>query len=299
MQIKKTLFLKNYTDNSSNGILSLEKDNNTIYATLNCALINNSPNLAMGLNIDNKIHKYALTSNIQTFTINTSPTFSFDDKISCAIVDLSNISKPQLVLGASLINNETLVNIFQEEKRAELYETTDEELQEEIDKELGCKNCSECKYRECFYDGISKENVTNISSSAIQANSLDKTIKETFEENKDTDSQNFYERIQEQLNDLFKQHPTEEVLEEILPNSKWLKIELSNNNYYALGIIYQDTKPKYIGYALPQEIAGQPPEDIKEYAQWLPTDITQPTKSGYWLVYQDVDTGDSILVDIV
>lgn len=298
MQIKKILFLKNYTNNMSNGILTLEKNNDTVSATINCD-IKESSSLALGLNIDKKIYKYPLTSNMQTFTINTSPNFSFDDKISCAVVDLSNLAHPQLVLGASFINNDSLVDAFQEEQRAKLYEIDDSQIQKEIDKELGCKNCSECQYRECFYkeEPITKQSKTIMDT--VETESLETPTKINQDEIKDTDEQTFYDRIKNQMDDLFQQHQPEEILEEILPNSKWIKIELNNENYYALGIIYQDTTPRYIGYALPQDSAGQPPEDIKEYAQWLPVDITQPTKNGYWLVYQDVDNGESILVDIV
>ena len=40
----------------------------------------------------------------------------------------------------------------------------------------------------------------------------------------------------------------------------------------------------------------EPQDDLKDYSQWLPTDINNPTDNGYWVMYQDSTNGENIIL---
>lgn len=114
------------------------------------------------------------------------------------------------------------------------------------------------------------------------------------------DDKNFYDQIKNQIDQLFEQYQREEELERILPNSKWVKVKYENSdNFYVLGLIFDEDQIKYISYGLPASDPNKPPKDLQEYAQWLPLDTNNPQGEGYWLVYQSADSGESIAVEVI
>ncbi len=103
---------------------------------------------------------------------------------------------------------------------------------------------------------------------------------------------NFYERNKQKLDSLIEDNPREEAIEKLLPSSRFVRINIENSDkYYCVGLI---GKPDYICYAVPSRYTPEPPEELDGYCQWLPLDEKQPTSDGYWLIYQDAVTGDSI-----
>lgn len=107
----------------------------------------------------------------------------------------------------------------------------------------------------------------------------------------------FYEMIAEQLNELFEKYPKERALENLIDNSKWVKIKNIDNKHYVVGIIYNNNDIKYICYGVPGNYSKEPPIELREYSQWLPTDITNPYDNGYWVMYQDADTGENVVIN--
>ena len=113
-------------------------------------------------------------------------------------------------------------------------------------------------------------------------------------------SENFFESMSEQINDLFNKYPSEPNLENLVPNSKWVKIDYENNgNYYVLGLIYEDIELKYIAYGVPGEYAENAPNGLSNYSQWLPLNPQNPTDEGYWVMYQNAVSGESVEIDAI
>ncbi|MGN0961472.1 MAG: hypothetical protein ACI4PF_04665 [Christensenellales bacterium] len=109
---------------------------------------------------------------------------------------------------------------------------------------------------------------------------------------------NFYDMIADQLNELFERYPREENLCKLIDNSNWVKIDTGiDNKYHVVGIITYNDDIKYICYGVPGQYANEPPIELREYSQWLPTDINDPYNKGYWVMYQDADTGENIVVN--
>ena len=295
MQLKKVIFLKSLSGNTNTAILTLNKVNNGLDITLD--LYNISPqNLALGLNINNNIYKFPINSKKNQFKLQNVNTI--DSNISCAVVDISNISSPKAVLSGTYNVNQQVVDSFannnqkQEEvsyNRAKLYEYEDDAVNEQIDSIINMKdcdkNCSNCKYRQAFYEHQDK------------VNSLSKEEKNSkmFSNTTDNSQDNFYNEIASQLDEILKNNPKENNLIAMIPNSQWAKINYFNKEgYYCIGIIKDNKEVKYIGYAMPSKIGLPPPEDINEYAQFLPIGDGE---NGYYVVYQDAQNGDSIKVN--
>ena len=121
--------------------------------------------------------------------------------------------------------------------------------------------------------------------------------KEIEKEMSSNTTHDFYEMIAEQLNELFDKYPRDHTLENLIDNSKWVKLKHDDNKYYVVGIIYNNNDIKYICYGVPGNYSKEPPTELKNYSQWLPTDITNPFDNGYWVMYQDADTGENILLN--
>ena len=295
MQLKKVIFLKSLSGNTNTAILTLNKANSGLDITLD--LYNISPqNLALGLNINNNVYKFPINSKKNQFKLQNVN--NLDSNISCAVVDISNISSPKAVLSGTYNVNQQVVDSFannnqkQEEvpyNRAKLYEYEDDAVNEQIDSIINMKdcekNCSNCKYRQAFYEHQDK------------VNSLSKEEKNSkmFSNTTDNSQDNFYNEIASQLDEILKNNPKENNLIAMIPNSQWAKINYFNKEgYYCIGIIKDNKEVKYIGYAMPSKISLPPPEDINEYAQFLPIGDGE---NGYYVVYQDAQNGDSIKVN--
>lgn len=108
----------------------------------------------------------------------------------------------------------------------------------------------------------------------------------------------FYSMIADQLEELFDKYPREIGLQNLVENSRWVKItDEDNDRNYVVGIIYLDNDIKYICYGVPGSYYSEPPRELKNYSQWLPSDTTNPYENGYWVMYQDADTGENVMVN--
>jgi hypothetical protein len=107
------------------------------------------------------------------------------------------------------------------------------------------------------------------------------------------DPTSFWEQVQEQLDDLFANYPEEKTLSKLMPDTKWVKVDYDNNGrYYVVGVIGKD-KPQFVVYGVPSRYSLQPPKELDGYCQWIPID-DNPRGTGYWLMYQDAITGESV-----
>ena len=117
---------------------------------------------------------------------------------------------------------------------------------------------------------------------------------------KNVDDLSFYERIYPQIEKIFNNNKQEVVLNEILPSSKFCRVEFEDGSgYYVFGIIYDDGLPKYLCYGLPAKKDSQPPEELSNLYQWLPIDATDENGDGYYMMYQDALTGKNIALEII
>ena len=105
------------------------------------------------------------------------------------------------------------------------------------------------------------------------------------------DGTNFYLSVKPQLDEIFVCFPECEDLEEIVPNSKWAKIQVEDG-FYVVGLILDGEVVRYISYGVPATKNSCPPSEIRDVAVWL--DDGKKEGNGYWVIYQDAMTGQCL-----
>ena len=101
-------------------------------------------------------------------------------------------------------------------------------------------------------------------------------------------SLNFYNGIKAQLLNVFRIYAREDFLADAIPDSEWARITGESN--YIIGIIKgADRECKYICYAIDGREEKKPEGSFRDISEWYPKDAHG---NGYWLVYQDADTGE-------
>ena len=340
MENAKTLILNNKNDNKFKAILNLKTTEPSFIKFFNINSLNK--NFALGIKQKEDILKIPLDIKNNICSFNLPKNFKFENNFFCAVVDVTNIFCPEIILSGSineLSHNVMIENAFIQNKPEKVEELYEEEKEEQIEKIID-KNleddlnttyydsCSKCKYRQAFYDDVEscscicntdkkiKENKNNISLlndndiNELKNDAENKALKQPLEEEfikddkeyKNEDVLSFYHQIKPQIDSLFVKYKNEELLESIISNSKWIKVEYENNEeFYVLGLVYNDdlTMVEYISYGIPSQDNLNPPEELKEYAQWLPIDFDNQKYKGYWIVYQEAKNGETIKVNMV
>ncbi len=167
------------------------------------------------------------------------------------------------------------------------------------------KNNNHCDIETLAQIPIKEEPINNnLSEVAIASNpsalfeNSDEEISEIIDQEMKKSSHDFYNMIADQLEELFNRYPKEENLMKLIENSEWVKIDTDiDNKYHVVGIIRYNNDIKYICYGVPGNYMQEPPIELREYSQWLPTDITDPYNKGYWVMYQDADTGENVYIN--
>ena len=297
MSVKRTIILSNDIDRSSKAILNLECEESKTFGEIRLFGVKNASQMAIGIkNGEKPVIKIPLSISQNLGRFSVSEVVDNKDKIFCALVDTTEKSSPKVVVsgcdyGADKINDVVEIAFLKSEKinKEEMYEI-DENVEDVVLKNMqedekfeDSNKCVNCKYRQCFYNEVE-----------IQTN------KEETEKIEKEEEKTFYDDIKLQIEDLFLKHSKERELEELIPNSKWIRVDYENGtSYYVLGLIYENEEIAYIAYGLPARDNSFPPEDLKEYAQWLPILNRTPDVSGYWLVYQSAKSGESVLINVI
>lgn len=105
------------------------------------------------------------------------------------------------------------------------------------------------------------------------------------------DGTNFYLSVKPQLDEIFVCFPECDDLEEVVPNSKWAKIQVEDG-FYVVGLILDGEVVRYISYGVPALKNSCPPSEIRDVAVWL--DDGKKEGNGYWVIYQDAMTGQCL-----
>lgn len=102
----------------------------------------------------------------------------------------------------------------------------------------------------------------------------------------------YYNRVKSQLETLFKEHEKETDLENMVANSRWVKVG-DGANFYAVGIIVENNLPKFVCYGLAGSYDAKPSQ-IKNYSSFIPKSPFNLKGDGYWVMFQDAISGESV-----
>lgn len=97
----------------------------------------------------------------------------------------------------------------------------------------------------------------------------------------------YYNKIAAKLKEAFEKYPRDNTLCAALPHSEWVKTEGA-----LLGVVYAEGTPRYLCVAL----KNAPPEEAKEASVFVPVGPYSEDE-GYFVVFQDADTGDYVKVE--
>jgi len=110
---------------------------------------------------------------------------------------------------------------------------------------------------------------------------------------------NYFDKVKKELDTIFNEHPKEDALEKNIPSSKWAKIFYSDEKYYTVGLIYDESKPAYICYGVPGKYSKEPPSELKGFCSYLPLSIFDIKGDGYWMMYQNAESGECVHIDFI
>ena len=102
----------------------------------------------------------------------------------------------------------------------------------------------------------------------------------------------FFVKMKDEIEKVLSSYPAEQGLESTVENSRWVKITYGDGKFYAFGLIYSGGKPEYICYGVPAEDINRPPESLSLTSSFIPS--SPDGKTGYWVMYQDANTGASV-----
>lgn len=206
----------------------------------------------------------------------------------------------------------------------------DDEEKEVIEKEIDdavCGNCETCIYKKFFYENSSKNEQKNEKNCEKSVKNDDFSLKSDFQElkeinkldekqeifankitqnldsenkqneiNKDLESDFFFNKLKPQIDKLFAENPLEDSLQNLIPSSKWVKVEYEDDgDFYVFGLLYdEDENVKFVCYGVPAVFEEEPPKELSGYPVWLPLDEDKQDGFGYWLTYQDASTGEPV-----
>jgi len=104
-------------------------------------------------------------------------------------------------------------------------------------------------------------------------------------EMKTPDGKSFFEGVKDILKRILETYPPCDELNDNVKNSFWVKVPFRHEKYFAVGIVEENARPKYIVYGVPGEKSKKPPD---ESFRFLPI---KNNSQGFWALYQDIQTG--------
>lgn len=333
---KKNIFLSNKQDikNKSMAIVTLEKKNQNIFGTIKTFNLDTKNNYILGIKLNEKIYKQNIILDDNKYNFLISNTNDLDCNIGCVLLSSENNSFTPIIWGSDSETNyksqiiNSLQSNFEKIKNNEILKKEDKNKNTFISNngtQINTPNENKTSEYENKIDYTTHLNAHSIHASNLDLesnNTYNKTInidkseiaiasnyaalfdssneeveKEINNHINKSEENNFYNMIAEQLDELFEKYPKEETLEKLIDNSKWIKIRNDDNKYYVVGVIYNNNDIKYVCYGVPGNYSKEPPIELIEYSQWLPTDIMNPYDNGYWVMYQDANTGENVIIN--
>jgi len=313
MIYSKSLVLNSIDNSLKKAVLKIQSKSGSVSGQVRLYNFREEPlgNLTLGILADGRVQKAQLKRvGYMEYTFG-SVLAKIPSNCTCALVSSTGGEFEPTLLGAINQNaNKSedvllqALSVMDAKKPKEVEKILNEnnielEEQEEIEKEIDkfiktdCGNCEKCIYKDVFY----AENVAHEEESDAIEEETEITKGEMRVPNI---SHNFIDEIGGQMDLLFDKYPVDEVLTEIIPNSKWVKVDYNNEKkYYVVGLIYEGDEARYVCYGVPATWTEKPPADFNEAAQWLPIDLADPKGEGYWITYQDATSGELINVQII
>ncbi len=292
-------------------------------------------NTKIGIYSNNEVYTSHIIKKLHHFEFSLQENLDLTKSLYCALIDNTAGDKQVVLEGGNFNGfyfSDSPFDAVLEAKDDELDKTIDEALNICNNH---CQDCEDCEYKKYFYENTSptpgiklnddtspikestetleniadmpnsitlsqeieqdsktltqsNENMEKVGSTLIETQNKSEHIKQEFE-------QDFLTDIIYQLDEMFARYPEDELLNSIIPNSRFIRVEA--DNVYVLGMLYEDKMLKYIAYGVPAEYNSNPPADLGKHYQWLPLNPNDPLSDGYFMIYQDAKNGTIIQME--
>lgn len=281
MLLKKTIILSNKHEKYSNAIalVGVQKEKSGSVITLKCYNLQHFDSLMFGFSEKNRqVLKREINPRKQEHQFKVGDVIDLEGDLGCVLVDSSSGENIPVLWGTDhsvdiLFPSTTT---YQNEKRDD-----DKKYSLHTDSVSERAHVSTVAKEELFEQPSNEE--------------LEELIDESIAKEQPESGHTFFDAISLQIEELFSKYPEELGLTQLIPNSKWVKVDYEGNgNVYVLGLVYEGDVLKYIAYGVPGASNAQVAGDIKDYSQWVPASLNNASGSGFWIMYQDAETGESI-----
>ena len=175
MYYKRTLILNDITAKTSSkkGVITLENNDNKIKGSLKLYNFDTlPPSVAIGISSGDDIIKVPISGGDSCLEFDVLQKVDLQDKISCALVDISEKTCPKIIIGgtSNYLNDwadKVEQSFFESPKpmpREDMYDTNIAEIEQEISTVLredrdycDCDRCKDCKYKKAFFENMSNQ----------------------------------------------------------------------------------------------------------------------------------------------
>lgn len=104
--------------------------------------------------------------------------------------------------------------------------------------------------------------------------------------------ENFYRSIKSKLNEIMTANPREKKLEELIPDSKWVRVYYEKGEYYVVGILTEDGEVTFLAYGVPGVRRVKPPKEAEELCDFV--EVESSIGDGYWIMFQNAKSGEIV-----
>lgn len=304
---RKSIVLSDTENTNKKAVLTLEEDYAGVKGSLR--LYNFTQELggvsSLGFFVDKKVYKAGLTLKSRMFYEFFIDLKNIPEKFSCAVVNFLNANPVPILYGSTngkdeeiygsiiseISQNSTYQNVSEtlDKYGVDFDEKEKEVIEKEIDEALCTQDCANCVYKKFFYEHQEQEK--KIESQQIERNAALQNEEKLYEE-----QVLFIDKLKPQIDKLFENNPIEDNLQNLIPSSKWVRIEYEDEgDFFVFGLLYDEFENiKYVCYGVPAVFDEEPPQELSGFPIWLPLDKNNATGFGYWLTYQDASTGEPI-----
>ena len=269
------------------GILTLENTKNNTLVNLKTYNLLGFNKLILGIKAGGELYKVELTDE-ENYLIEKN--LNLNEKISAVVLNVENQKTEILIWGSNETNRVWKNSILYD---LDLNDNEDDKKTNLVTESEKVKTNNMVNNFMANDDYETDEEIETIVDNAFESEPLED--ENTTEENKNNKS-DFLSSIENQVEELLNSYEEEKALENLIPNSKFVKVNSSGDNFYIFGVIYENNEIKYIVYGLPGEFSVKPDDEYTNYYQWLPLNPENPEGYGYYLMYQDASTGNQIEV---
>ncbi len=306
---RKSVVLSDTENSNRKAVLSMEQGSTLLHGTLR--LYNFSRDLggisSLGFYINQKVYKAGLTYKspmLYEFFLDLD---EIPQAFSCAVINFQDAKGKAILYGSSDGSDDVYADIINEltnnssvskaEAVLDKYGVDfDEEEKVEIQKEIdsamdtscqSCKDCESCVYKKYYLEHEKVETSSRLSQ-------VEEPQKEELQ--KEENRPAFIDKLKPQIDKLFQENPIEANLQNIIPNSKWIKVDYEDDgDFYVFGLLYDEAgQVKYVCFGVPAVFESEAPKELSGFPIWMPLDKTNNEGFGYWLTYQDATTGEPI-----